>query len=99
MPTVGKNGYVEDTNVEPEGVRLKVHPGLCVGWGNCQRFGPEVYTLDDEGKVDFQLLDVPAELAYEAVGGAAACPNQAITVIGRQYDYWYSRRYGRRPLE
>jgi hypothetical protein len=22
------------------GVRIRVHPGLCEGWGNCHRFGP-----------------------------------------------------------
>ena len=84
-----------DTERVEEGVKVRAHPGLCVGWGNCHRFAPEVYSLDDEGKIDFQLLDVPAELAYEAAGGAAACPNQAITIIGRQYEYWYALRYGR----
>jgi len=86
---------VDEVSGPAEGVKVKVHSGLCVGWGNCHRFAPEVYSLDDEGKVDFQLLEVPAELAYEATGGAASCPNQAITIIGRQYEYWYAQRYSR----
>ena len=27
----------------PVGVRVRVHPGLCEGWGNCHRFAPAVY--------------------------------------------------------
>lgn len=63
------------------GLRIKVHPGLCEGWGNCHRFGPAVFTLDADGLVDVHVLDVPPELADEARFGAAACPQQAITVI------------------
>ena len=65
----------------PETVRIKAHPGLCVGWGNCHRFAPEVYPLDADGKVDVHLLEVPAELADAARLGADACPARAITVI------------------
>ena len=74
---------------EPEEtVRIKTHPGLCVGWGNCHRFAPDVYPLDADGKVDVHLLEVPAELAYDAWLGASACPDQAITVIGRSFRPW-----------
>ncbi len=63
------------------GVRIKVHPGLCEGWGNCHRFGPAVFSLDADGMVDLHVVDVPADLAEEARLGAAACPQHAITVI------------------
>jgi ferredoxin len=62
-------------------VRLKVHPGMCNGWGQCWRFAPEVYWLDEDGYVDFVIVEVPAELAEAARRGAEACPEQAITVI------------------
>lgn len=65
------------------GVRVRAHPGLCQGWGNCHRFAPEVYPLDDDGFLDIHLLEVPPELARAARLGAAACPEQAITVIAR----------------
>lgn len=65
------------------GVRVRAHPGLCQGWGNCHRFAPEVYSLDEEGFLDVHLLEVPEELARAARLGAAACPEQAITVIER----------------
>ncbi|MBP7929746.1 MAG: ferredoxin [Acidimicrobiia bacterium] len=63
------------------GVRVKVHPGLCQGWGNCHRFASAVYSLDAEGYVDFHVLEVPAELVDAAKLGAEICPAQAITII------------------
>jgi ferredoxin len=74
-----------------DGVRVRTHPGLCLGWGNCHRFAPGVYPLDADGKVDLHLLDVPAELAYDAWFGALACPERAITVIGRPFTHWMHR--------
>lgn len=68
--------------VTETGVRIKVHPSLCEGWGNCHRFASTVYSLDEDGHVDLHLLDVPAEHATAARLGASACPEQAITVIG-----------------
>ena len=62
-------------------VRVKVHPGLCNGWGQCWRWAPEVFQLDDEGYVDLLVVEVPAQLAETARRGAAACPEQAITII------------------
>jgi ferredoxin len=63
------------------GVRVRVHPGVCEGWGLCHRFGGHVYPLDGEGFVDLHLLEVPPELAEAARQGASVCPAQAITVI------------------
>ena len=67
---------------DTEGVRVRVHPGLCEGWGNCHRFAPDVYPLDEEGHIGIHLLDVPAEQAPQARLGAIACPEHAISVIG-----------------
>lgn len=71
-----------DIEATATGVRIRVHPGLCEGWGNCHRWGPEVYPLDDEGYIAIHLAEVPPELARAAWSGADACPAQAITVIG-----------------
>jgi ferredoxin len=62
-------------------VRIKVHPALCNGWGECHRWGREVYPLDEEGLCEIRLLEVPPELEAQARLGASACPEQAITVI------------------
>ena len=63
------------------GVRVRTHPALCTGFGNCHRWAANVYPLDEDGRVDIHLLEVPAELADEARLGAQVCPAGAITVI------------------
>jgi ferredoxin len=64
------------------GLKVRAHPGLCEGWGNCHRWAPEVYPLDDEGRIAIHLLAVPDELAAAAWAGAQVCPARAITVDG-----------------
>lgn len=75
---------VPGVDIEPTatGVRIRAHPGLCEGWGNCHRWGPDVYPLDEDGYIAIHLLEVPPELVRAAWRGADACPAQAITVIG-----------------
>ena len=63
----------------------------CLGWGECHRWAPDVYPLDEDGKIGVHLLEVPAEHAEAAWWGAAACPQQAITVIGPPSEYWVNR--------
>lgn len=77
-----------DDHADPPSVRIRVHPGLCQGWGECHRWAPEVYPLGEDGRVDLHLAEVPPELALRAWLGARACPEQAITFIGPPDDYW-----------
>jgi hypothetical protein len=35
------------------GVRVRTHSALCRGVGNCHRFAPDVYVLDEEGLIAF----------------------------------------------
>ncbi len=63
------------------GVRIKTHPSLCAGWGNCHRFAPDLYPLDEAGHVAIHLMEAPADRAHDARLGALACPAAAITVI------------------
>lgn len=72
-----------ETAVERDGVLVRTHPGLCLGWGNCHNFAPDVYPLDAEGKVDVHRLAVQRSHAYDAWLGAGACPESAITVLRR----------------
>lgn len=74
------DGDREESMDDTTGVLVRTHPGLCLGWGNCHRFAPDIYPLDTEGKVDIERLAVPAENARDAWLGAAACPEGAITV-------------------
>lgn len=63
------------------GVRIRTHPSVCNGWGQCHRWASEVYPLDAEGCIDVHLLDVPPEYVEQALLGAAACPERVITVL------------------
>jgi ferredoxin len=77
---------------EDDGVRVRTHPSLCMGMGNCHRWAPEVYPLDDDGMIAIHILAVPPGLSYKAWLGASVCPERAITVIGPPEEYWISRR-------
>lgn len=84
-----------DASDEPAPVKVKAHHGLCQGWGECHRWAPDVYPLGADGKIDIERLEVPGELAEAAWRGAAACPEQAITVIGERPASW--REFERAP--
>lgn len=62
-------------------MKIKVHPALCDGHGNCRRFAPGVYHLDEEGYLDIHVMEVPPELEAEAELGAMVCPQHAITIV------------------
>ena len=64
------------------GVRVRVHPGVCEGWGLCNRFGgSDIYPLDADGKVDVHVIEVPPEHAVAAWMGAEACPARVISIV------------------
>ena len=79
--TVADDGRIDESD---EPVRIRASQSLCEGWGNCRRWAPEVYFLDDEGEIGFQFLEVPHELIDAAWLGADACPAQAIQVLGKR---------------
>lgn len=64
-----------------ESLLVRAHPGLCEGWGQCHRWAPDVYPLDDEGYIDTHRVLVPPELAEAAWAGAQACPVGVITIV------------------
>lgn len=70
----------EDLQVEV-GVRVRTHPSVCNGWGQCHRWAPDVYLLDGDGYIDVHVVDVPPEHVAAAELGAAACPERAITIV------------------
>lgn len=64
-----------------ESLLVRAHPGLCEGWGNCHRWAPDVFPLDDEGYIDIHMMKVPPELAVQAWEGAQACPIGVISIV------------------
>lgn len=81
MSTLDETPGASGTQAPAKGVRVKTHPALCNGMGNCHRFAPNVYHLDEDGYIGLHLLDVPPELADQARLGAKVCPEGAITII------------------
>lgn len=75
----------------PDTVRVRVHPALCEGWGECHRWAGEVYPLDEEGCIDLHLAEIPPEHQVAAWLGAQACPQGAITLIGPSGEQWIER--------
>lgn len=61
-------------------MRVEVDPNLCMGHAQCNAVAPDVYDLDDDGYCVIHKNEVASELVEQARDGAAACPEQAITV-------------------
>jgi ferredoxin len=62
-------------------IRISVDHDKCMGHARCAAMAPKVYRLDDTGYVDIpDGTAVPEDLRGEALDGAAACPERALTV-------------------
>jgi ferredoxin len=61
-------------------VRINVTKERCTGHAMCGEYGPNVYTLGDDGINDTESQEVLASLVEEAQRGASACPEQAIAL-------------------
>lgn len=51
-----------------------------MGHGQCYSWAPEVYRPDDQGYCVVQIAEVTGDLAAQAIVGAEACPESAITI-------------------
>ncbi len=61
-------------------MRIRVDVAACTGHAVCRREGPDVFVLDELGFNVTEPGEVPPEKEGQARRGAAACPEQAITV-------------------
>lgn len=75
------NGYGRKPDGVNDWIKVRAHPALCIGWGNCQRWSHGLYPLDEEGQIDIHVLEVPPERAVDAWMGAQACPEGAISIV------------------
>lgn len=66
-------------------MRIRVDRSRCEGHAVCNSQAPEVYELDDLGynAIDGEI-EVDDALAESARRGARACPERAITIVGRE---------------
>jgi ferredoxin len=64
-------------------MRIRVDESRCTGHARCAALGPDIYELDAEG---FNVLrgteiECPEGLEEQAMRGAEACPELAITIV------------------
>jgi len=62
-------------------MRIVIDWDLCQGHANCMADAPEVFRVDDHGKLSV-LLERPPEAQREAVENAVSyCPTGAISIV------------------
>lgn len=59
-------------------MRIRVEREKCQGHAMCSAVAPELFTLDDDGYSDIDVLEVPPGREEDARRGTAACPEGAI---------------------
>lgn len=64
-------------------MKYVVDLALCAGHGQCAAVAPDVHTLDEDGFHESagEIIDVPTNQEQDAVTGARACPESAITIL------------------
>jgi ferredoxin len=65
-------------------MRIKVDQALCSGHARCFAVAPDVYVINSDGYNEMPETGVSADKQAQALRGARACPEQAITVIDDQ---------------
>jgi ferredoxin len=63
-------------------MRVVVDFDLCQGHGECEGEAPEVFELDDHGKLSVIQEEPPEELREKVLRAKKYCPTMAITVEG-----------------
>jgi ferredoxin len=61
-------------------MRIDVDFDTCGSHGQCELAAPAVFTLDDNGFLDFKA-DVPAGQEDAVRAAVVACPTQSITIV------------------
>jgi sterol 14-demethylase len=61
-------------------MRVKVDFDLCQGHGVCEGEAPEVFELDDDGKLTVLQKEAPEELREKVLQAKKYCPTMAISV-------------------
>ncbi|MFJ3212646.1 ferredoxin [Streptomyces flaveolus] len=62
-------------------MKIQIDRSRCEGHARCNAILPDLFVLDDDGYIDTDGFDVPAELEGDAEVAAASCPERVITVV------------------
>lgn len=54
---------------------------LCQGHGRCEALAPDVFTLDDNGYLRQEVIQVPEGLEDQARIGVESCPEDVLTIV------------------
>jgi ferredoxin len=62
-------------------MKIRIDKARCVGHARCAAIAPDLFTLDDDGYIAVEEIDVPPGQEAIARRGARACPERIITVV------------------
>ncbi|MFM8331687.1 MAG: ferredoxin [Candidatus Methylumidiphilus sp.] len=63
-------------------LRVHIDWDLCKGHGNCMSEAPEIFHVDEQGKLTLLDAAPPLELLAKAQAAQKYCPTQAIKITG-----------------
>lgn len=61
-------------------MKIIIDPERCSGTGMCTSVAPELFTLNEEGRAEAILPDVPLALKESVDAAVVCCPMSAISV-------------------
>jgi ferredoxin len=61
-------------------MKIRIEKSACVGNARCAAVAPELFTLDENGYIAVEVIDVPPGQEDAARRGAAACPERIILI-------------------
>jgi sterol 14-demethylase len=64
-----------------QALRIRVDLDLCKGHANCMAEAPEIFRVDDQGRLTLLAENPPAELTEKAKAAEKYCPARAIKVV------------------
>jgi ferredoxin len=63
-------------------MKIVIDRALCQGHANCTGDAPEVFALDDDGKLHVKLPEPPESMRAEVESAERYCPARAISIEG-----------------
>ena len=61
-------------------MKIVVDIDLCAGHAQCEDVAPEVFGIDDSGKVELLMEEPPEEMRHEVEEAIRLCPVNAISL-------------------
>lgn len=61
-------------------MKIRINKAACVGHARCAAVAPDIYSLNEDGYIAEEEIDVPPGQEAIARRGARACPERIITI-------------------